>query len=96
MQRIRNLLRRPDNGSAPMATVQHPATTAEQRASRADHVTKLHADVSRLQQEVVALSDAARNETDARKRADLDATLAKTQLELDQAQREASKFQARI
>ena len=96
MQRIRNLIRRPANGSAPAATVQHPGTTAEQRTSRADLVAKLHAEVSRLQQEVLALSDAARLETDAKRRADLDATLAKTQLELDQAQREASKFQARI
>ena len=61
------------------------------RKTRADHVTELQVCVSRLQQDILALSNAASGLTGGS-----NAQMAALERELDEAQRELAKYQGRI
>jgi hypothetical protein len=59
-------------------------------------VIELQARVSRLQQEILALSNAAESATNGNPRGDSKAQLATLERQLDEAQRELAKYQGRI
>lgn len=96
MQKIRDLLGRRSSKREPSDSAHARHAYATSTSTRALHVANLHADVSRLQQEILALSDAAQGETDPKARAESEAKMIRLGRELDLAQQEASKFQARI
>jgi len=86
MDRLRDWLRH----RTPTSSSAHTATTDEgRRRARADHISRLQADISRLQQERLELSneggDQARNEG-----------MARIERELGTAQQELAKLQGRI
>lgn len=87
MDRIRDWLSRRSSGPTSAHTVQTQDAARAARKTRADHVADLHAHVSRLQQEILALSNAAGTSK---------AQMAALERELDEAQRELAKYQGRI
>jgi hypothetical protein len=86
MERIRDWFSRFSSGSTPLNTV----------TTRADHVVELQAHVSRLQQEILALSNAAASSHNGDTRGDSNAQMASLERQLDEAQRELAKYQGRI
>jgi peptidoglycan hydrolase CwlO-like protein len=87
MDKIRAWLSRLSSGSTSSNTTKTQDSDWAARTTRADHVTELQAKVSRLQQEILALSNTAGSSN---------AQMAALERELDQAQRELAKYQGRI
>jgi peptidoglycan hydrolase CwlO-like protein len=87
MDKIRDWLSRRSSGSTSATTVQTQDPDRAARTTRADNVTELQAKVSRLQQEILALSNTAGGST---------AQMAALERDLNQAQRELAKYQGRI
>jgi peptidoglycan hydrolase CwlO-like protein len=87
MDKIRDWLSRRSSGSTSANTAKTQDSDRAARTTRADNVTELQAKVSRLQQEILALSNTAGSST---------AQMAALERELDQAQRELAKYQGRI
>jgi peptidoglycan hydrolase CwlO-like protein len=87
MYRIRDWLSRFSSGSTSSNPVKTQDTDRAARETRADHVADLQARVSQLQQEILALSNAAGTSK---------AQMAALERELDEAQRELAKYQGRI
>jgi len=87
MDKIRDWLSRHSSGSTSANTAKTQVSDQAARTSRADHVAELHARVSRLQQEILALSNAPGSSN---------AQMAALERELDDAQRELAKYQGRI
>jgi hypothetical protein len=96
MDRIRAWLSRLSFGSTSASTVQTQDSDQVARNTRADHVTELQAKVSRLQQEILALSNAAGGPTAGDTRGGSNAQMAALERQLDEAQRELAKYQGRI
>ena len=96
MDTIRAWLSRFSSGSssANTAKTQDPGRSA--RETRADHVVELQAHVSQLQQEIIALSNAAESQSDGNARGGSDSKMAALERQLEEAQRELSKYQGRI
>ena len=93
MDSIRSLLKRlAPRPAAPAPPERSSGPTAEGRQSRADHVTEMRENVSRLQQEILAHSNSSR-EVGA---AAFDAKMSGLERELDTAQRELAKLQGRV
>ena len=93
MDAIRALLKRLTPRPAEPATPQRPSpSAAEGRQSRADHVTEMRAEVSRLQQEILAHSQSSRDAGAAA----FDAKMSSLERELDTAQRDLAKVQGRV
>jgi peptidoglycan hydrolase CwlO-like protein len=87
MDRIRAWLSRLSFGSTSANTVQTQDSDQVARNNGAYHVTELQAKVCRLQQEILALSDALGGSN---------AQMAALERQLDEAQRELAKYQGRI
>jgi peptidoglycan hydrolase CwlO-like protein len=87
MDKIRDWLSRRSSRSTSASTAKTQDSDRAARTTRADHVTELQAKVSRLQQDILALSNSAGSST---------AQMAALERELDQAQRELAKYQGRI
>jgi hypothetical protein len=97
MDRIRAWFSRLSSGSSSPNTAQTQDSGGAARKTRADHVTELQAKVSRLQQEILALSNtAAAGPPAGDTRGDSNAQMAALERELDEAQRELAKYQGRI
>lgn len=93
MDTIRSLLKRITRRTAePAATQRPPSTSTDGRQSRAVHVTEMQAEVSRLQQEILAHSQSSRDAGAAA----FDAKMSGLERELDTAQRELAKLQGRV
>ena len=87
MDRIRAWLSRFSSGSTSSNTLKTQDSDRAARETRADQVVELQARVSRLQQDIVALSNASGTSK---------AQMAALERELDEAQRELAKYQGRI
>ncbi len=96
MDRIRDWLGRFSSGSRSSNTSRQSGSDSDSRKTRADHVTELHENVSRIQQEILALSNTAEGQTDSGSRGGSSARMADLERELDEAQRELAKYQGRI
>jgi hypothetical protein len=59
-------------------------------------MTELHENVSRIQQEILALSNTAESQTDSGSRGGCSARMAELERELDEEQRELAKYHGRI
>jgi peptidoglycan hydrolase CwlO-like protein len=96
MDRIRDWFGRFSSGSKSSNTSRPRGSGSDSRQNRADHVTELHENVSRIQQEILALSNAAEGQTDGGTRGGNQARMADLERELDEAQKELAKYQGRI
>jgi hypothetical protein len=96
MERIREWLNRLSPGSTPANATQTQDSDRAARNTRADHVTELQAKVSRLQQDILALSNAAGGPSTVNTYGSSDARMATLERELDEAQRELARYQGRI
>ena len=93
MDTIRTLLKRLSPRPAPPPPPERSSgPTAEGRQSRADHVTEMRENVSRLQQEILAHSNSSRDVGASA----FDAKMSSLERELDTAQRELAKLQGRV
>jgi len=91
MDKFRDWLKHRAPWASSSQTSQPPGSDEGKRMARADQIRKLQADVSRLQQERLALSNAGGDQAGAG-----DGQMAKLELELNQAQQELAKLQGRI
>jgi hypothetical protein len=96
MDKIRAWLKRLSPGSTSSNTAQTQDPGQSARTTRAEHVTELQAKVSSLQQEILALSNAAGGSTAGDTRGGGNAQMAALERQLDEAQRELAKYQGRI
>jgi hypothetical protein len=96
MDTIRAWLKRLSPGSTSSNTAQTQDPGQSARTTRAEHVTELQAKVSSLQQEILALSNAAGDSTAGDIRGGSNAQMAALERQLDEAQRELAKYQGRI
>jgi hypothetical protein len=96
MDRIRTWFSRLSSGSTSANTAQTQDSGQAARKTRADHVIELQALVSRLQQEILTLSNAAGGPTAGDTRGGSNAQMAALERQLDEAQRELAKYQGRI
>ncbi len=92
METLRTLLKRLAPRPAAPQPTQRSSSSSDGRQSRADHVTEMREEVSRLQQEILAHSHSSRDGGAAA----FDATMSSLERELDTAQRELAKLQGRV
>lgn len=93
MTTLRSLLRRlAPKPAEPTPTHRDAPSSSDGRQSRADHVTEMRENVSRLQQEILAHSNSSRDAGAAA----FDAKMSGLERELDTAQRELAKLQGRV
>lgn len=95
MDRIRDWLRRRSSQPASSPAAGTSGSDLGTRTARADHIIALRAEVSRLQQERLALSNAGKGQPSATG-TDSHRQMATIERGLDRAQRELAKLQGRI
>jgi len=96
MDRFRAWISRFSSGSASANTVKTQDTNKTRRESRADLVVELQANISRLQQEILALSNAESSPPDGGAGDGSNPQMAALERQLEKAQRELAKYQGRV
>lgn len=95
MERIRDWLRRL-TGQTRSNAARPQRSDGAARQTRADRIVALQADVSRLQQEILALSNAAVGGPGGAARGASSAQMAQLEQRLEATQEELAKYQGRI
>ena len=96
VEQIRNWLKRFTTSDTPTPTGQSRGSEQAARENRATLVEALRQDVSRLQQEILTLSNAADGQIAGAERPPENVKIAALECQLNEKQQELAKFQGRI